>query len=292
MDNASHYFHCATKGFKRSILFANVREFIAGMNRIAVCVARAGREFPVIVIAFCLMDNHVHFILYGTRENCLRWMALYHRLTMVWQGHHRDGNPVSEPWEYDAWQICDEEDLKEKVAYVLRNPMAAGQAWVPTNYPWSSGPLAFGGEPLTKGRPVGSLSSFEFRKIFETRISLPGDWMLMPNGLIWPGCYTQYQQVERLFARPANYLFSLNQKVEAKVNQELLSGQLSLPDADVRLMAAEMARRQYGGETLEVLDLEQRIVLCGQLLRKPGVHMKQVARVIGISFEELKRLFT
>ena len=96
-----HYFHCATKGFDHSILFADVREFVAGMNRIGIYQAHLK---DVIVIAFCLMDNHVHFILYGTREDCLKWMAMYHRLTMIWQSKHREGNPIDEEWEYDAWR--------------------------------------------------------------------------------------------------------------------------------------------------------------------------------------------
>ena len=61
--STAHYYHCATKGFDHSILFADVREFIAGMNRIGICLAMLRTDHPVIIIAFCLMDNHVHFIL-------------------------------------------------------------------------------------------------------------------------------------------------------------------------------------------------------------------------------------
>ena len=117
-----HYYHCATKGFDHSVLFADTREFIAGMNRIGICLATLQETAKIIVIAFCLMDNHIHFILYGTREDCNKWMSLYHRLTMIWQKKHRDSDSVDELWEYDAWQIMDQEDLKEKIAYVFRNP--------------------------------------------------------------------------------------------------------------------------------------------------------------------------
>ena len=291
MESTPHYYHCATKGFKHSILFASVREFIAGMNRVAFCQARASLEFPVIVIAFCLMDNHVHFILYGRREDVLKWMALYHRLSMTWQKKHRDGSPVSETWEYDAWRIKDNDDLKEKIAYVFRNPMAAGQAVVPTNYRWSSAGLVFAVGPNVTGRPVREMSSYEFRKVFETRISLPGDWILMPDGLIWPGCYTQYQKVERLFGQPSSFLFSLNQRIEAKVNQEMESSSLSLPDYDITRMAEKAAMDQYGSPVIETLDMSQRIVLCGQLVKRPGVNLKQLARVFSIPPYELRRIF-
>lgn len=291
MESIPHYYHCATKGFKHSILFANVLEFIAGMNRIAFCQARTSLEFPVIVIAFCLMDNHVHFILYGMREDILRWMALYHRLTMTWQKKHRDGSPITETWEYDAWQIADKEDLKEKIAYVFRNPMAAGQAVVPTNYRWSSAGLVFAAGPAASGRAIREMSSYECRKVFQTRIDLPGDWIMMPDGLIWPGCYTQYQEVERLFGQPTSFLFALNQRIEAKVNQEMETSSLSLPDYDITRMAQKAASEQYGSPEIETLDLNQRIVLCGQLVKRPGVNLKQLARVFNIHPDELKRIF-
>lgn len=40
-----HYFHCATKGFDHSILFADVREFVAGMNRIGICQAQESSSY-------------------------------------------------------------------------------------------------------------------------------------------------------------------------------------------------------------------------------------------------------
>ena len=237
------------------------------------------------------MDNHVHFILYGKREDVLKWMALYHRLTMTWQKKHRDGNPVTETWEYDAWRISDNQDLKEKIAYVLRNPMAAGQAVVPTNYRWSSAGLVYAAGPGVIGKPIQEMSSFEFRKVFETRIELPGDWMLMPDGLIWPGCYTQYQEVERLFGQPSSFLFSLNQRVEAKVNLEMAEHSVSLPDYDITRMAQKAASEQYGSPEIETLDMSQRIVLCGLLVKRPGVNLKQLARIFKIHPNELRRIF-
>ncbi len=135
------------------------------------------------------------------------------------------------------------------------------------------------------------MSSYECRKEFQTRIDLPGDWILMPDGLIWPGCYTQYQQVERLFGQPSFFLFALNQRIEAKVNQEMGTRNLSLPDYDIARMAQKAASEQYGSTEIETLDKSQRIVLCSELVRRPGVSLKQLARVFSIPPDELKRIF-
>ena len=290
-SSTPHYYHCATKGFQHSILFSDLREFVAAMNRIAICLARAGIDFPVTLIAFCLMDNHVHFILHGTREDCLKWMALFHRLTMSWQHKHRFGSPVDEPWVYDAWQITDQDDLREKIAYVLRNPMAAGLAYAPMNYRWSSAGLVFADLSGVSGRPLGDMSTYETRNYFGTRVELPDDWIMLPDGMIWPGCYTNYKLVERLFGQPSNYLFALNQRVESKVNEEMLRKELSLPDQDVLLIAREESQRLYGLEEIEVLDLNQRIVLCTGLSKRSGITLKQLGRIFHIPQSDMKRLF-
>jgi len=285
-----HYYHCATKGFDHSILFASVREFIAGMNRIALCKAMMPE---VVILAFCLMDNHVHFILYGTREACMRWMSLYHKLTMMWQRHHREGNPVDENWEYDAWQIYDEEDLKEKTAYVFRNPTVARMGFTPKGYRWSSARLVFSDEGVVQetGRRIGSMSSYETRKVFETRVELPEDWILLPEGLIWPGNYTDIRRVEKLFGHPRHLLFFLNQNVEAEVNRQLHQEGLSLPDLDITQIAREFSDKLFNTKELVSLDLPKRIHLCKEVKKKTGATLKQMARILHMPYNDLKKIF-
>ena len=292
MNPIPHYYHCATKGFDHSILFADIREFIAGMNRIGICQTRLQEE-KLIVIAFCLMDNHVHFIFYGTREACLKWMALYHRLTMIWQSKHRESAPVDEDWDCDAWQIYDSEDLKEKIAYVLRNPTVARMGFVPGGYRWSSAALVFADTSVqTAGaRKIGSLSIYESRKLFETRAILPEDWIVLPDNMIWPGCYTDFNRVEKLYGHPRAFLFSLNQNVESDINQEMYRGNLSLPDADVIQMAREQSVKLFRTDVISSLDLTSRIQLCKVVKKQSGTSLKQLARIVQVPFSELKKIF-
>jgi len=291
-NSVPHYYHCATKGFDHSILFLNNREYIAGMNRIGICLSLLQNE-NVIVIAFCLMDNHVHFILYGTRETCLKWMALYQRLTMIWQGKHRDGAPVDELWEYDAWQIYDSDDLKKKIAYVLRNPTVARMGFVPGGYRWSSAPLIFAdtAAEFYGGRKIGDLSIYESRKLFETRAILPKDWIVLPDNMIWPGCYTDAKRVEKLFGHPRALLFFLSQNVETDINQEMYQGSLSLPDADVIRMAQKTAEGLFGTQEISALDLPSRIQLCKMIKKQSGGSLKQLARIVQISLSDLRKIF-
>lgn len=292
-STSSHYFHCATKGFDHCILFADSREFIAGMNRIALCTAKLKETFPVIVVAFCLMDNHIHVILYGSREACLRWMALYHKLTMMWQHSHRETAPVDELWEYDAWQVYDEEDLKQKIAYVFRNPMVARMAFTPQGYRWSSARLVFSdyGVLPAGARLIGELSSYELRNAFESKIKLPEEWLLLQDGLIWPGSYTDFKRVERLFGHPRGYMFFLNQNVETEINQQMYGETISLPDQDVVQIARELARELFGVDEIARLDVSERIQLCRSVKKEARASLKQLARVSHLPLVELRKIF-
>lgn len=286
----AHYHHCATKGFDHSILFLNEQEYIAGMNRIGICLAAV---FGVQLIAFCLMDNHVHFILYGTKADCLKWMNLYYRLTMIWQGHHRSEGVVDEKWLYNAWQIVDPDDLRQKVVYVHRNPTVAAMWLIPSGYRWSSARLIFADSTdlLSQKIPIGGLSRYEIRKRFETKILLPADWFMLADGMIWPGCYTRTDLVERLFGHPWKYLYELNQQVESGINLEMWGNRISLPDHDAVKIASTEALRRFGVSDLEMLDVQQRIILGKALRKKTGANVKQLSRILHIMQADLKSLF-
>lgn len=69
------------------------------------------------------MDNHVHFILYGTKEDCLKFMADYRALTEMWLVRHGEKGDAGKNWKYDAWPIKNNDDLKEKIIYALLRPI-------------------------------------------------------------------------------------------------------------------------------------------------------------------------
>lgn len=290
--NTSHYYHCATRGLETVVLFENASEFIAGMNRIAFCLAGLRKKYPLILICFCLMDNHVHFILYGSREACLAFLEMYRRLSCIWLKNHRDGTQIEEGWRYDAWLIPDRDSLMEKIAYVHRNPQVAGIRCTPSGYRWSSANLLFSDHSLEKlvAHPLGTLSIYEKRRILGTRIELPDDWLLLPDGLIWPGCYTEFTRTENAFGNIGKYLFVLNQKVEVAVNQEMLSDEVSLPDGEIVKMAKTIAFERFAVDDLSLLSIPQRIELCRRLRKRAWAGSKQLARVFHLPQKELKEI--
>lgn len=290
--NNSHYYHCATKGLNDDLLFPSVKGFIAGMNRVASCFVKAQRSSPVLIFAFCLMDNHVHFILYGTEENCRKFMISYKTMTEIWFKNNPDEGSGGKNWDMGFWLIPDKEALKEKIVYVLRNPMAAAMPYLPTNYRWSSASSLFTDKSFVKICTVelGTISIRHQRSLFCSHEKLPQDWLVYNDGMIWPGCYTECLRVENLFKTAASFTYELNKKVEAKVNEEMMDDFVSLPDNEIREKAIAFARSMYGKNRIADLNVRQRKDIASILKKETGTSSKQLARIVRLKHEDLKQL--
>lgn len=288
----SHYYHYATKGLENDTLFGSVKAFIAGMNRIARCFLTALEEGPVIILAFCLMDNHVHFILYGTEENCDKFLSNYKRLTEIWLTKHPEEGCPGKKWEIGHWLLPDRESLIEKICYVLRNPSAAHLPFAPGGYRWSSANLLFSDNTLmlSIGKKASEFSRNKKRDMFGAKPVILDDWVIFPDGMIWPGCYVDYKRVEKLFPSAGKYLHELSRYCEDKVNLEMMAGNVSLPDGDVRDRAKEISQKIFGTEDMASLNLNARLMIAKELKLSMGASTKQIARIVRLGIEDLRRL--
>lgn len=288
--NNSHYYHFATEGLKDDVLFCSAPEFIAGVNRIALCLIRLGPDHPVQVVCFCLMDNHVHFILYGLEEDCILFMERYKLATELWLRHHGKENSPGKLWSIGHWPIRDQDRLRELIAYIHRNPTAAGMALSPAGYRWSSAALLFADHSLIRqfGHRVDSISWNDQKRLFCSKTQVPGDWILLPDDMLWPGNFVNYSLMERQFKSVTDYQFVMNKRVEEEINLEMRKDQISLPDGEISSRARTMSGKLYGEMRISRLTLQQRISLARILKKETGANAKQVARVVHLNLAEIE----
>lgn len=181
--------HFSTDGNAVDVMFWDGEDYRDGMNRIAVLVP----SYKVIILAFALMDNHIHFVLYGDKPECDRFMHEYVRRTsMHIANRHGESHKLSNlPIDY---QLVDTDYyLKVVICYVLKNATMAGKPFLPTDYPWSSGPLMFRTartwcapcwiEP--DGVRRESFGTADTRAFLKTRDSSNHDWLLAKD-IVFP----------------------------------------------------------------------------------------------------------
>lgn len=287
------YYHICTKGLATDLLFRDTQEFIAGMNRIGVChqsCARSGH--PVVILAFCLMNTHVHFVLFGTEEGCSDFIAKYRDSTCLWIRKYR-GERLHERVTASIFLISGRESIRTKIVYNIRQMVEARLNVSPLSYPWSSGQLMFADSTLalSGARPVSSFSARAVAKMVKSKEIIPGDWLVFNNGVIWPGSYTDFKTAERFFTGVGDFMFMVNNSnIDKTVNMEMMEESPSLPDSEVRDKALEIARIDYAKETVSRCSADERIALARILRKEFRCGHRQLARVLGLKPDDLSRI--
>ncbi len=282
-------YHVCTHGLAKGLWFIDDEDYAAGMNSVPVCAWIAN----VSIYCFCLMSNHVHFILRGEKDNCVRFIREYKRQrSMQLQSKHSDNNVLAGSDIFIG--IIDSVDyLKSAIAYVLRNPMAAGLPVLPGEYRWSSAGVYFSEKSFRNIslKRLGDLSDNKRRKLLKTKLLLDDDYLLDANGIIFPGSYVDYRAVENIFHSPKRFLYHLSSTNDMEM--ELTTGILTKTSySDTELLASieNICSERYNGRKFASLKIEDRFLVARELRKKYGCGAKQIARVTFLDLDTLKSM--
>ena len=285
------FYHLFSDGFRTDALFEDRQAFISGMNIVALCSLKCAVD----ILAFCLMDNHFHFILYGTLEECLIFRDRFIHKYGIWYSNRYSGKKLEEI-DIDIKAMEDERYILTSIAYALRNGIAAGFCYCVEDYPWSSAGLYFRSpekmnEIIAGCSKISDLSFRERCRRFSTQMDLPEDWKVTPAGFIWPGNYIDYRLVEKLFRTAKSFTFFMGQGKEEEINRSLgFEDSVRLPDIELREKAVLRCMRMFGTTNLRRLDAQKRIRLGKELRKECRCSIKQIGRIIHLDPIYLKEL--
>lgn len=127
------YMHIYTRGVAKQIIFEDRKDYIYYLN----LLKRFSQETNVAICTFCLMENHVHLIVYDKKHHISQFMQL---LGMTYSGYfnrkyERSGHLFSS--RFQSVPIETEEYMLTAFRYVLNNPRGANICPA-SKYPWSS----------------------------------------------------------------------------------------------------------------------------------------------------------
>jgi putative transposase len=127
-------YHVTHRGNHRDAILATEAERAMYVS----IMARWQEDSGILIAAFVIMPNHVHFIVVAPTEEAIsRWIANGHRDYSRWlntvkgrRGHN---------WEERFFAVAmDEGHCLNALRYIERNPVAAGLAATPWAWHWSS----------------------------------------------------------------------------------------------------------------------------------------------------------
>jgi putative transposase len=132
---ANSCYHVLNRGNARVCVFYDDDDYAAFVTLINEATLRV----PMRTIAYCLMPNHFHLILWPRGDGDVsRWMQWL--LTAHVRRHARLHRTTGHIWQgrFKAFPIQEDGHLLTVVRYVERNPLRAGLVGRAEDWPWSS----------------------------------------------------------------------------------------------------------------------------------------------------------
>ena len=134
-------FHVVDRGNARATVFRDGDDYAHFLELAAEATGRVGMR----VVAYCLMPNHIHFVLWPRADGDLgRWA--HWLLTTHVSHHHKRHGSSGRVWQgrFKAFPVATDRHLLTVLRYVERNPLRAGLVSRAADWPWGSLPSRHG----------------------------------------------------------------------------------------------------------------------------------------------------
>lgn len=286
MREFKRYYHVYTKGLEDDVIFRERCDFVVGMNYVPVALKIA----RVDILAFVLMSNHFHFLIYGERLASLKFIDTYKRLISRYVRNRYGVAKLLRSVDTGCSEVdMNDEALKRLTAYILNNPVKAGVNCFPQNYEWGSGKCYFSNFDYKRNsRLLSELGTRERRNQLHTRVILNDNYMINSQGYVEPESYIRKDLVEKIFrsARSFEYFLSTSSR---DMKQDSSEGSRLVVFSDTIVLAGvnEILEKRY--ESLGVSELSElnRTKLILELRKVFNAPPKQLARVLGLTLREV-----
>ncbi len=273
------YYHICTKGRNDNIIFRDDEDYVAAMNYIAIsCVER-----KMNLLAFCVMSNHLHFVIQSDYLTAKKFIAIVKRRCSLRLGKRYGEKCIFSTKRHpnSIIKISDAEYLKSAIAYVLRNPLKHVGLFI-WAYPWSSIEAYFNGK-LYSETQLNDNSKRKNSKLLHSHFEAANTSLTINHaGYIPPKGFVDFKQVESIFKTPRAMLYSLNKDRDAELEISMSSWKSVISDSEILTKLPDILRNNFGVTSIDMLQIEQRLSLVETLRKLFHSSPKQIARILRI----------
>lgn len=297
MDTGKYY-HLFANGDDAHNFITSESDLKAAFNLIGVCAANTNAS----VLSFSIEDTHPHILLYGCKEDCVRFKTMFESSYF----HHivrtrGDGDNVR--LECDLYAISNEEYLRNTAVYTIFQPTKDGKGILPSDYIWGTAsmyfrkgnyiPIWYITSDMNVSKPVtiGSLTERERRKVLACRRQVPWDWLVC-NGFLLPSNYVDVQKFENIFIT-ANcfrvFMGNNSRKCDAIVGRMAKAHGITLDYLEARKVAEEVCFQLFEKKTARHLTPSQRLTFALNLRRTRQMTFRQIAIIARLPEDEIRK---
>ena len=269
----------------RALLFRDEEDFTQGVNTIAL----ATLQYPVKVLCYALMDNHIHLLVSGQYEDCRAFFAwVLHRLARMLEVKHGVSG-ILRIQATDVQAVTSKERLLNEVCYLLRNVYKA-RIGSPYSNPWAPFECYFNPYlPLIHGTLMPGVK--EAKQRFGTHVKIPSDWEHV-EGRILNKCFVDYRTVEQKIGSSLEFFDRLRRyDLESIVEQEHgIEEKLAFTDSEMQEKIRAVCKNELHVASHHQLERKDLLWLARTLAKRFACTKKQIARLLGIEPSLLDQL--
>lgn len=297
-QTCSAVFHAYTSGKEMPILFTNEQDLTFAMNVIAAAAFLFMDSSRI--IAFALMNNHLHFIITG-RESDIEGFFNYILKKL------KTSIPEAGRMALSLKPIEDLAAMRNNIVYTNRNGFVANPGHTPFSYPWGTGRYYFNN---IEHRGTYADIPFDIKRsmIRGRAINFPEGWQVagftnagagnkpaLASGqplYIAPISFCDIQLGMDMFRDAHHYFAAVSKNVEAYNNiaVEINDGEF-LTDQELFAKLLTTIREKYNGSSTKSLTAAQRLDLARTLHYDYHSSNGQIRRILGLTQFEVDSLF-
>ena len=244
------------------------------------------------IITFELMTNHVHLILAGQREECIKAFDLFAaRLRQAFPKRQRAIDWSK--FKMDILPIEDIQALRNEIIYVNRNAFVANPAYTPDSYPWGGGCAYFNSWLRhLKTTNLGNLKVNSQRALLHTRDVAPFSQLIEVGGMPFIPSFCDISLGESMFRDARSYFNSLTRNAEAFSQiASRLKDSIFLTDDELYSVICSHINKEYSIKAPSQLSAQQKIDTARQMHFGYNASNQQLRRMLRLDLSILEELF-
>ena len=283
------YWHLYTDGTKMQNIFCCEEEFKVGMWSLAMSLHLCK---GVRALTFELMANHVHVILSGQKEDCLRVFDFF--LTRLKQVFAKSQRFIDwSCFKMDILPIEDIQALRNEIIYVNRNAFVSNPAYTPDSYLWGGGCAYF--NPwfrFLKTTMLGDLKISVQRSILHIRDVAPFSCLLEFSSMPFIPSFCDIKLGESIFRDARSYFNALTRNAEAFSQiASRLKDTIFLTDDELYAVVISYVNKEFSVSKPALLSGRQKIDTARYLHFKYNATNHQLRRILKLELSVLEELF-
>lgn len=294
-----NYYHLCTEGLKETVMFRDNEDYVTGINYLAVCQIALNQiasihiaPKKIEIIAFCLMSNHLHIVAKGENAILKKFIISFKRRYSMWLARKYNEHKILHRTAFTIKEIDSTEYLKQVIAYVLRNPIAAGINVSPFQYKWSSASCYFRQKGIGSKKDQTGLTGNGIRRIFKTRTLIFDGINIIDGGMADLMSFVKFTEVEAIFktSRALMYFMSKDNDNEIELEMNTLK-KVSYNDSTVINAIRQICEKKFQTSQINALGIHEKCSLVKYMKKNFNSSPKQIARILSLRLQTIAQIY-